>query len=151
MKLAKNRKSLLFIAAMLFASNAMAVKPGEEDDKKECKKPKFRDFVPAHKAEVAPESEVSFHVSRGTLLTSIKAEAKGEKMNLDVLNRKTYIQVKTKLPASIREGYARIHVTARAEEGDCMGQDGWLITVKEPGAVSVSEAAPEPATEEVKQ
>ena len=73
------------------------------------------------------------------------------KMNLDVLNRKTYIQVKTKLPASIREGYARIHVTARAEEGDCMGQDGWLITVKEPGAVSVSEAAPEPATDAVKQ
>ena len=29
--------ALLFIAAMLFASNAMAVKPGEEDDKKECK------------------------------------------------------------------------------------------------------------------
>jgi hypothetical protein len=136
MKLAKNRKSLLFIAAMLFASNAMAVKPGEDDDKKECKKPKFRDFVPEHKAEVAPGSEVSFHVSRGTLLTSIKAEAKGEKMDLAVLNRKTYIEVKTKLPASVGEGFARIHVTAKAEEGECAGQDGWLITVKDPNSTA---------------
>ncbi len=136
MKLAKHRKTLLFIAAMLFASNAMAVKPSEEDDKKECKKPKFRDFVPEHRAEVAPESEVSFHVSRGTLLTSIKAEAKGEKMDLDIQNRKTYIQVKTKLPASIGEGFARIHVSARAEEGDCTGQDGWLISVKAPNTVN---------------
>lgn len=141
MKLAKHRKTLLFIAAMLFANSAMAVKPGEEDDKKECKKPKFRDFVPEHKAEVAPESEVSFHVSRGTLLTSIKAEAKGEKMDLDIQNRKTYIQVKTKLPASVGEGFARIHVTARAEEGDCMGQDGWLILIKAPNAASPAETS----------
>jgi hypothetical protein len=147
MKLAKNRKSLLFIAAMLFASNAMAVKPGEDDDKKECKKPKFRDFVPEHKAEVAPGSEVSFHVSRGTLLTSIKAEAKGEKMDLAILNRKTYIEVKTKLPASVGEGFARIHVTAKAEEGECAGQDGWLITVKDPN----SAATPEQTAETEKQ
>lgn len=149
MKPVKHRKTLLFIAAMLFASSAMAVKPGEEDDKKECKKPKFRDFVPEHKAEVAPGSEVSFHVSRGTLLTSIKAEAKGEKMDLDIQNRKTYIQVKTKLPPSVGEGFARIHVTARAEEGDCVGQDGWLITVKEPN--SSSTAATSSQTSETEQ
>jgi len=149
MKPVKHRKTLLFIAAMLFASSAMAVKPGEEDDKKECKKPKFRDFVPEHKAEVAPGSEVSFHVSRGALLTSIKAEAKGEKMDLDIQNRKTYIQVKTKLPDSVGEGFARIHVTARAEEGDCAGQDGWLIMVKDPN--SSGTAAKSSQTSETEQ
>jgi hypothetical protein len=148
MKPAKYRKSLLFIAAMLFASSAMAVKPGEDDDKKECKKPKFRDFVPEHKAEVAPGSDVSFHVSRGTLLTSIKAEAKGEKMDLAILNRKTYIEVKTKLPASVGEGFARIHVTAKAEEGECAGQDGWLITVKDPNSSNPVAASAETAETE---
>jgi hypothetical protein len=57
-------------------------------------------------------------------------------MDLAVLNRKTYIEVKTKLPASVGEGFARIHVTAKAEEGECAGQDGWLITVKDPNSAA---------------
>ena len=126
------------IAALAFAGNAFAVKPNEEEPK-ECKKPKFRDFVPDHKAEVAPESEVTFHVSKGTLLTSITAEARGLPMPVEAVNRKTYIMVKTRLPAEIRDGFARIHVTARAEEGECLGQDGWLIKIVE------SAASPAPA------
>ena len=70
-------------------------------------------------------------------------------MDLDIQNRKTYIQVKTKLPPSVGEGFARIHVTARAEEGDCVGQDGWLITVKEPN--SSSTAATSSQTSETEQ
>lgn len=159
MKRAKYSKSLFFLATMLFASSALAVKPGEEDDKKECKKPKFRDFVPENKAEVPPESEVSFHVSKGAALTSITAEAKGQKLPVSVDNRKTFIIVKTKLPADIREGFARIHVTARADEGDCLGQDGWLIKVIDPSAaqapssdaasseISAASSAEKPATE----
>ncbi len=139
------RNSLFFIAAMLFASNAMAVKPNEEE-KKECKKPKFRDFVPEHKAEVAPESEIIFHVSKGTALGSITAEAKGEPLEVAVDNRKTYIIVKSRLPASIRDGFVRIHVAARAEEGDCMGQDGWLIKVVSPGETAKAEATPDSAS-----
>jgi len=127
--------TLFLVAAMVFAGNAFAVKPNEEEPK-ECKKPKFRDFVPEHKAEVAPESEVSFHVSKGTLLTSITAEAHGVPMEVEAVNRKTFIMVKTRLPASVREGYARIHVTARAEEGDCLGQDGWLIKISETAPVA---------------
>ena len=134
-------KSLFLVLSLVYAGQAMAVKPNEEEPK-ECKKPKFRDFEPAHKAEVAPESEFSFHISKGTLLTSVTADVRGEPVELEVLNRKTYLSAKAKLPASLRDGYARIHVTAKAEEGECMGQDGWLVKIVDPNSAvgSVSES-----------
>mgnify|MGYP006267398129 CR=1 FL=1 len=134
-------KSLFLVLSLVFAGQAMAVKPNEEEPK-ECKKPKFRDFEPAHKAEVAPESEISFHISKGAALTSVTAEARGEPIELEVTNRKTYITAKSKLPASLRDGFVRIHVTAKAEEGDCLGQDGWLVKIVDPNTLNSSVQAP---------
>jgi len=139
-------KSLFLVVTLAFAGQAMAVKPNEEEPK-ECKKPKFRDFVPAHKAEVAPESELSFHVSRGAALTSVSAEAHGEPVALEVVNRKTYISAKAKLPANLRDGFVRITVNARAEEGDCLGQDGWLIKVVDSAPVTAAEQNASEASE----
>jgi hypothetical protein len=137
-------KSIFLVTTVLFAANSFAITPAE-DDRKECKKPKFRDFMPADKAvDVAPESEVSFHVSRGTELHTIKATARGEKLPLEVKNRVTYVEVKTRLPATLQDGYVRIHVTADAAEGGCTGADGWLIKLKEPAA-STADATPNAA------
>jgi hypothetical protein len=130
MKLPKSWKSVLFITAILFATTAHAVKPGEEDEKKDCKKPKFREFFPEPKAEVLPESEISFHVSRGAELHTITAEARGEKMQVNVVDKSNFLAVTARLPTGLHDDYARIHVTARAVEGGCMGQDGWLIKIK---------------------
>ena len=129
MKLTKYWKSIVFISAFVFTSTALAVTPAE-DDEKECKKPKFRDFIPAAKSEVPPESEISFHVSRGSDPHSVTAEAKAEKMTVKVQDKVAFLLVTAKLPASLREGFARIHVTAKAAEGVCAGQDGWLIKIK---------------------
>lgn len=129
MKLANCWKTAVLISAVMFASTAWAVTPAEEEEK-ECKKPKFRDFVPEAKSEVAPESEVSFHVSRGADPHSVTADAKGEKMTVvNVQDKVTFLKVTTKLPSSLRDGFARIHVTAKAAEGGCLGQDGWLIKI----------------------
>ncbi|WP_347986978.1 hypothetical protein [Methylomonas sp. AM2-LC] len=130
MKLALVWKSVVFISAIIFTQSVFAITP-DEDDQKECKKPKFRDFVPADKAEVLPESAISFHVSRGADLNHVTLEAKGEKLPITVVNRVTYLQVTGKLPTALREGYARIHVTAKAADGDCVGSDGWLIKIKD--------------------
>lgn len=128
MKSAKCWKSVILISAVIFTSTAWAVTPAEEEEK-ECKKPKFRDFVPAAKAEVLPESEISFHVSRGSDPHTVTADAKGEKMAVSVQDKATFLKVTAKLPTSIRDGFARIHVTAKAVDGGCMGQDGWLIKI----------------------
>ena len=142
MKFAKCWKSAVLISVVAFTNTAFAVTPAE-DERKDCKKPKFREFVPAHQSEVPPESEVSFHVSRDADVLHITAEAKGEKLPLEIKHRVTRIEVKTKLPASIQEGFARIHVTAKAAEGECIGQDGWLIKIKAADAPAAS-AAVEP-------
>lgn len=140
MKLANCWKTAVLISAVMFASTAWAVTPAEEEEK-ECKKPKFRDFVPEAKAEVPPESEVSFHVSRGADPHSVTAEAKGEKMDVNVQDKTTFLKATAKLPASLRDGFARIHVTAKAVDGGCLGQDGWLIKIGngEKGATPVTE------------
>lgn len=128
MKLAKCWKTVILISAVMFTHAAFAVTPAEEEEK-ECKKPKFRDFLPAPKSEVPPESQISFHISRGADPHSITAEAKAEKMAVNVQDKVSFLLVTAKLPASLREGFARIHITAKAAEGGCLGQDGWLIKV----------------------
>ena len=129
MKFAKSWKSVILVSAVVFTNAALAVTPDEED-RKECKKPKFREFFPAPTTEVLPESEISFHISRDADILHISATAKGEKLPLDIKHRVTRIEVKSRLPASLREGFARIHVTAKAADGECIGQDGWLIKIK---------------------
>ena len=129
MKSVKSWKNAILIGAVMFANTVLAVTPAE-DDEKVCKKPKFREFFPAPKSEVLPESEISFHVSRGADPHSIIAEAKAEKMAVSVRDRVNFLQVSAKLPASLREGFARLHVAAKAEDGGCLGQDGWLIKIK---------------------
>jgi hypothetical protein len=130
MKLALLWKSVFFISAIIFTHSVFAITP-DEDDQKECKKPKFRDFVPADKAEVLPESVISFHVSKGADLNHVILEAKGEKLPVTVVNKVNFLLVNSKLPTSLREGYARIHVTAKAADGECVGSDGWLIKIKD--------------------
>ncbi|MGD0958388.1 MAG: hypothetical protein ABSB19_01130 [Methylomonas sp.] len=129
MKLAIFWKNVIFITTVFFAGAVLAVTPDEED-KKECKKPKFRDFAPAHKAEVAPETPISFHVNRPADPNHIKLEAKGINVPVTVIDKVTYWFVNAKLPAEIRDGFARIHVTAKALDGECIGSDGWLIKIK---------------------
>jgi len=129
MKLSRNWKGAVFICAVLLSNAALAVKPGEEEEK-DCKKPKFREFFPEPKAEVLPESEISFHISRGAEAHTVTATAKGEKLAVTVRDKISFLTATAKLPASLRDGYARIHVEAKATEGGCLGQDGWLIKIK---------------------
>lgn len=141
MRLSKCWSSLLLLGMLGFSSAVLAVTPEEDENKKICTKPKFRDFVPEHKAEVATESEISFHVSHNADPVTITATARGEKLNVTVQDKAIFFLVKTKLPA-LTPGFARIHVTAQAAEskaiqGGCVGQDGWLIKI----------AGEEPATQ----
>jgi len=146
MKLSNLWKSAFLLTILLGAQAAMAVTPEEEAEKK-CIKPKFRDFSPAPKSEVMPESEISFHINRHADPNHIKASAKTIPLKLTVADKKTFYYVKAKLPAELTEGFARIHVEAKAAEGECIGQDGWLIKVKGQGAAA---AAGEQAVESAK-
>ncbi len=122
-------KSVLLLITLMLTQAALAITPAEEEAEKKCTKPKFRDFVPAPKSEVAPESVISFHINRFADREHVAATAKNLPMKVEVVDKKTFYYVKAKLPAELREGFARIHVVAKSIEGDCIGQDGWLIKV----------------------
>lgn len=131
MKLTTGWKSVILISIISFSGAVLAATPDEETDKK-CKKPKFREFTPIQNTEVLPESQFSFHISRDADPLHITAEVKGEKVPVTVVNKIAFIMATAKLPASLREGFVRIHVTAKAAEGECVGGDGWLIRIKGP-------------------
>lgn len=133
MKLSNRWKSVLLLSTMVFSSAALALSPEEEERLKECKRPKFRDFVPEQKAEVDAGTDISFHVSHNADPFTVSAEARGEKMKVNVVDKKTFYFVSAKLPP-LSPGFARIHVTAKSAESKlesgCLGQDGWLIKIK---------------------
>jgi hypothetical protein len=139
MKSISNWKNIIVILAVIFSNNGFAVTPEEEEAMNKCVKPKFRDFMPAHMAEALPGSEISFHVKVGADTNSIIATAKNEKMPVTVTDKKNFLLVKAKLPASLGEGPARLHVAAKAADGGCLGQDGWLIFIK--GGAGKNEAS----------
>ncbi|WP_446809912.1 hypothetical protein ACH50O_22105 [Methylomonas sp. 2BW1-5-20] len=146
MKLSNRWRGALLLWAMVFSTAALALSPEEEERLKECKRPKFRDFVPEQKAEVDAGADIAFHISHNADPLTVTAEARGEKMKVNVVDKKTFYFVSAKLP-QLTPGFARIHVTAKSAESKlesgCLGQDGWLVKIK---GEEVAKPAVKPAT-----
>lgn len=131
MKITKMFSPVLFIATVLFASNAMAYEVGKTEEL--CKKPQFRDFnLPVfkepEKTEVPPESTLSFLVSPWAKPDSIKLTAKNQKLDYTIESNSSFHRIKAKLPAAFNGQYVRINVSAQAELG-CSDKNGWLVKV----------------------
>jgi hypothetical protein len=105
-----------------------------DDDDHDCKEPTFRTFEPAHLSEVDPQSEISFHVANWADPSTITAEARKIPMDVKIEDKMNFFIGTAKLPESIKGKYARIHITALAKDGRCLGQDGWLLKVKKEAA-----------------
>ena len=149
MKIIKSLTTTLILVAVFFSGSAFAYNPGSTDDN--CLAPKFKSFSPPEKTrdtpvpEVEPESEIRFTVSGYADPTTIRAVAKDQPLELDIIDRSSYYQVSARLPAVLNGKYVRIHLKVKAQKGECITKDGWLIKVKK-----AAEVAPEatPATEE---
>jgi hypothetical protein len=148
MKLSKSWKHAILLTTLVFAQAALAETPAEETEKK-CIKPKFRDFSPAHKAEVAPETEISFHVNRYADPLHIGASAKKIPMQVQIEDKQTFYYVTAKLPKELRDSYARIHIEAKSTEGDCVGVDGWLVKINEQAKETPNAEAKEESKQEL--
>lgn len=122
------KNAILLLTILTIPSLAFAASDDEEAEKK-CFKPKFRDFSPADKSEVAPKSAISFHINHLADPLHVTASAKKIPMKVEVVDKKTFFYVKATLPDELTEGYARIHVQAKASEGECVGEDGWLLKI----------------------
>ncbi len=130
MNLSTSWKRFILIAGVCASFAVSAVTPEEEEANKKCVKPKFRDFAPAALAEVTPGSALSFHISKGANPNSVLVTVRKQKVPVEVKNKGTFLLGTAQFPADSEEGFARIHVEAKAEDGGCLGQDGWLVSIK---------------------
>ncbi|OQK16949.1 hypothetical protein AU255_03350 [Methyloprofundus sedimenti] len=130
------KKSLIsasLITSIGFAGSAFAYNAGNVETT--CKDPQFKTFSPEHKAEVDPESEISFTVSGYADPSTIKAAAKNVPLELNIVDKNSFYAVSAKLPASLTGKYARIHVSAH-NTSECKAKDGWLIKIRDKATVS---------------
>lgn len=139
------KNAILLLSVLTFSPQVLAASDDDEAEKK-CFKPKFRDFSPADKSEVAPKSAISFHINHLADPLHVKASAKKIPMKVEVVDKKTFFYVKATLPDELTEGYARIHVEAKASEGECIGEDGWLLKINSGAPEKTANASPEKIT-----
>ncbi len=145
MKKSKILNIILVLGTLFFTPSVFAYNAGTLD--KNCKPPKLMDFNPPEKTkntpvpEVASEAEISFNVSGYADPTTIKAQAKNEKLDLNIVDRNSFYLVSAKLPASLSGKYARIDIKAKAQSGPCVAKDGWLIKINKADEAKVT--APE--------
>lgn len=125
----KNTNALtiaLFLFSVIFAETAFSYE--SSSDKKECKKPKIRTFIPADKSEVPPGSEISFHVTNNIDPTKIEVTVKKIPVEVTLEDRNLFYIVRGKLPDSLKNTYARISIKAVALLG-CKTKGGWLLKI----------------------
>lgn len=147
MKKYNSLSAIVVIGSIFISSSAFAYNSGNVEER--CLAPKFKTFSPAEKTPetemsvIAPESEVSFTVSGVADPTTIRAEAKGIKLKLNVVDRKSYYQVSSILPPELNGKYVRVHLKAKAQKGDCVTKDGWLFKVRKAEEIAAPATAEE--------
>ena len=119
-----------FLALLLTGLAANVWAYGSSSSTKACTKPKFSEFVPADKAEVAAQSEFSFTASAATYPESIKVTVKKQPVAINVTETNGSYRVTGKLPGSLRGTYARIAIDAEGPS-QCKGNGGWLVKIAE--------------------
>jgi len=120
----------LVLSALLSSQGAFAY--GTSSSSNACKKPKFSNFKPPHKAVVQPGADFSFTVSRRAGANTITVKVKNIDVPVNVDTRNNIYIVKGKLPEGLESGaYSRINLRAKTLPGGCKGSGGWLVKIAE--------------------
>ncbi len=119
------------LCLMLVASHAAAYGGGDNSRSGSvvtCTKPRFTDFMPADKSEVAPGTSFSFKASGNTHPETIKVSVKGVPAVIEVgpKNPGTSVVVHGTLPAELKDTYAKILIEAQS---NCKGSGSWLVKI----------------------
>jgi hypothetical protein len=119
---------------LVLLANSAAFAYSPDELKKECHKPKFTDFTlteykTPEQHEVAPEAEFSFKVPAWTDSDSIKLTIKDHAIAFTIESNVSFHKVKAKLPAEFSGKFVRLNVRAKASDGTCHEEMGWLLKV----------------------
>ncbi|MEY3880010.1 MAG: hypothetical protein RIQ94_805 [Pseudomonadota bacterium] len=118
----------LWIFVLMLASNASWAY-GSSSSSKACVKPTFTDFQPAENVEVVPGANFSFAASANTYPNTLIVTVKGLPVTPKVTPKNEGgFQVSGTIPASLKDVYARIAITAEGQNS-CKGEGGWLVKI----------------------
>ncbi|CAA9891740.1 conserved hypothetical protein [Candidatus Methylobacter favarea] len=126
----KAHKLFWILVLTIINSNIWAYGGSSSSSQKACAKPRFTEFVPAEKAEMAAQSAFSFTASPNTNPDSIKVAIKDQPVDVKVTPKAQGFQVSGTLPDKLKGGYARININAEGHN-KCKGSGGWLVKIAE--------------------
>lgn len=122
--------SKFFLTMGLLTLTQLGWAYGSGSSTKSCEKPRFSEFAPADKAQVAANSEFSFKASATTHPERIKVTVKDQPVAVTVTPLKLGYSVKGRLPETLKSGFARINIEAETQN-KCKGGGGWLLHIPE--------------------
>ncbi len=122
-----------FLILVTVVSNASAYGVGDNSRSgsvNTCNKPRFTDFIPVDKSEIAPGASFSFRASGNTHPETIKVSVKGVPAVIEVgpKNPGTSVTVHGTLPIELKDTYAKILIEAQS---NCKGSGSWLVKITE--------------------
>lgn len=146
MKRIKYLSNIIILILIFSSGSSFAFNVGGA--RHDCRPPKFRSFSPPERVnkepvpEVESGSEISFTVSATADPDSIVVMVRKQIIEKTIIDKKTFFQVKAKLPVAFNGKFARIDLRAKDRDGGCKTEDGWLIKIKK-AAEKVVEEVPE--------
>ena len=88
-------------------------------------------LVPAHLAEVPPESEISFNAFGFDTPENLEVTVKKIPIPITTEFKDPFYVIHGKLPAELKNTHARINVKLKSPIIKCINEDGWLIKISE--------------------
>jgi hypothetical protein len=127
----KRQNCVWFFVLITISSTIWAYGGGGGSSSKACAKPKFTDFMPPENAEAKAGAAFSFTASKNTYPNTIKVTVKDQSASIKVTPKNDgSFQISGTLPATLKGPYARIAITADAQN-NCNGVGGWLVKIAE--------------------
>lgn len=92
-------------------------------------KPQLSKFLPAHLTTVIPGAEFSFIVNNLQKADQISITVKNIPVEFEAEFKDPYFLIKSKLPISLHDTYARINIKVKAKSSECEAEGGWLLNI----------------------
>ncbi len=92
-------------------------------------KPQLSKFIPAHLTTVIPGAEFSFIAHNVPNADQISITVKNIPVEFESEFKDPYFIIKSKLPASLHDTYARINIKVKAKYSECEAESGWLLNI----------------------
>lgn len=88
-------------------------------------------LVPAHLAEVAPGSDITFNAFGFDKPENLEVTVKKIPIAITTEFKDPFYVVRGKLPADLKGTHARINVKLKSSIVKCVSEDGWLVKITE--------------------